>query len=60
MFDLRFFKSKTSDTGIFCFVQKEVKEIFENFSGKLTTEDTESTEGEWKRNRGSREGAEGE
>jgi len=27
------------------FVQKEVKEIFENISGKLTTEDTESTEG---------------
>jgi hypothetical protein len=27
------------------FVQKEVKEIFENISGDLTTEDTESTEG---------------
>ena len=34
------------------FVQKEVKEIFENFSGKLTTEDTETTEGEWKLKRG--------
>jgi len=60
VFGLRFFRSKTSDTGNFSRVQNEVKLIFENFSGKLTTEDTESTEGEWKRNRGSREGAEGE
>ena len=36
VFGLRFFRSKTSDTGNFCFVQKEVKLILQNFSVFLT------------------------